>query len=75
MRIYLFVVRLMVFVVCLLFVCSAVRSTKREIRFRSLGPPRGQKSLGLDAPMGLRKSVSKFLEAFSLLNQSAQLWD
>jgi hypothetical protein len=49
MRIYLFVVCLIVSVVRLLFVCSAVRSTKREIRFRSLGAGGGAKKLlGLD---------------------------
>jgi hypothetical protein len=29
------------------------------------GHPGGQKSLGLDAPMGPRKSISKFLELSS----------
>jgi hypothetical protein len=47
------------FDVCLLFVW---RSTKREFSFRSLGPPRGQKSLGFDRAMVPRKFCEKILD-------------
>jgi len=55
-----------------LFVCSALRSTKHEFSFRSLGGY-GKKLLGLDGTICLLAFREKFPDPFGSLQLTMQL--